>query len=259
MDLSSLLLCGLAVSCHAAIQGRIVGGYVPTQNSIKYIVSIQTPRGRHFCGGSLVNKYWVLTAAHCNVGADNMLIVAGDYSLFMYEGTEQFNIPHLLIPHPDYDSHTSNNDIMLIKLKAPVNLNSYVAIVPLPMQGSGVAEGRLCRVSGWGFTSHPGTEIPSILRTVKLPMVSVERCNSSTSYQGNITANMLCAGFSSGGKDACEGDSGGPLVCEGRLYGVVSWGNGCAEAQFPGVYTAVAKFRRWIDRTIFNYYSRCKY
>ncbi|XP_030220545.1 trypsin [Gadus morhua] len=255
MDLSSLLLCGLAVSCHAQMEGRIVGGYVPTQNFIKYIVSIQTTQGRHFCGGSLVNKYWVLTAAHCDVGADNMLIVAGDYSLSMYEGTEQFNIPQLLIPHPDYIGE-NNNDIMLIKLKAPVNLNSYVAIVPLPMQGSSVADGRLCRVSGWGFT---GSELPSILRTVKLPMVSLERCNGSTSYGGNITDNMICAGLSSGGKDACKGDSGGPLVCEGRLYGVVSWGNGCAQAEFPGVYTAVAKYRRWIDRTIFNYYSRCKY
>ncbi|XP_056129395.1 trypsin [Lampris incognitus] len=261
MDLPSLLLCILleilAVSCQELIQGRIVGGYSPAPHSIKYIVSIQTTRGQHFCGGSLVNKYWVLTAAHCNIGADKMMIVAGDYSLSMYEGTEQFFIPHLLIPHPQYNSTTNNNDIMLIKLKAPVFLNGYVAVAPLPRQGASIAEGRVCRVSGWGFTSSSGGQIPSSLRTVKLPIVSIKKCNSSDSFNGNITVNMLCAGYSAGGKDACKGDSGGPLVCEGRVYGLVSWGRGCADAQYPGVYTAVSKFRRWIDRTIFSYYSRC--
>ncbi|XP_071377928.1 trypsin [Centroberyx affinis] len=259
MELPSLLLCILlellAMSCQQ--RTRIVGGYAPAPHSIKYIVSVQTTRGQHFCGGSLINKYWVLTAAHCNIGVDKMMIVAGDYSLSTYEGTEQFFIIHLLIPHPQYNSATNNNDIMLIKLKAPVFLNSFVAIAPLPRQGASIAEGRVCRVSGWGFTSSSGGQIPSSLRTVKLPIVSTQKCNSSESFNGNITANMICAGYSAGGKDACKGDSGGPLVCEGRVYGVVSWGRGCADAQYPGVYTAVSKFRRWIDRTIFNYYSRC--
>ncbi|XP_028437863.1 trypsin [Perca flavescens] len=238
-------------------QGRIVGGYAPVPHSIKYIVSIQTTQRQHLCGGSLINKHWVITAAHCNIGVDKMMIVAGDYSLTIYEGTEQEILPQLLVPHPQYNRTTTNNDIMLIKLKAPVYLNSYVSIALLPRQGASVAEGRVCRVSGWGYTSPSGGQIPSTLRTITLPIVSTEKCNSSESFNGNITENMLCAGFSTGGKDACQGDSGGPLVCEGRVYGLVSWGRGCADAQFPGVYTAVSKFRRWIDNTIFSYYRKC--
>ncbi|XP_055774035.1 trypsin-3-like isoform X1 [Salvelinus fontinalis] len=188
---------------------------------------------------------------------DQMMIVAGDYSLSMFEGTEQYSKPHRIIPHPLYNKTTNNADIMLIKLRVPMVMGSYVSLAPLPRQGTGVMAGRVCRVSGWGYTSLGEGQIPSTLRTVKLPIVSSARCNSSESFNGNITSNMICAGYNAGGKDACKGDSGGPLVCEGRVYGVVSWGNGCGDAKFPGVYTAVSKFRRWVDRTIYSSYTRC--
>lgn len=162
------------------------------------------------------------------------MIIAGDYSLTIYEGTEQEIMPHLLIPHPNYNSDTNNNDIMLIKvcfsrlllhlwmngwsgrlywfpvcslshqLRAPAYLNSYISIAPLPRQGDSIAEGRVCRVSGWGYTSSVGQQIPSTLRTVTVPIVSTEKCNSSDSFNGSITENMLCAGYTVGGKDACE-------------------------------------------------------
>lgn len=161
---------------------------------------------------------------------DRMMIVAGDYSLSIYEGTEQQILPQLLVPHPEYNNTTNNNDIMLIKvqnancrccpsvaefvvpdhtvhhlsqLKAPVYLNSYVSVALLPRQGASIAEGRVCRVSGWGYTSPSTGQIPSTLRTVTLPIVSAEKCNSSESFDGRITENMLCAGYSAGGKDAC--------------------------------------------------------
>ncbi|KAM6981170.1 trypsin [Aplochiton taeniatus] len=239
------------------MQGRIVGGYAPAPHSIRYIVSLQSTKGQHFCGGSLVHKYWVLTAAHCNIGAEQMMIVAGDYSLSSYEGTEQYSKPLRLISHPLYNRTTNNADIMLIKLRAPMALNRYVSLAPLPRQDTVVSEGQVCRVSGWGYTHLGGGQVPPTLRTVKLPIVSTSKCNGSESFNGNITANMMCAGFSFGGKDACKGDSGGPLVCEDRVYGIVSWGNGCGNAKFPGVYTAVSKFRRWIDRTIYGSYLRC--
>ncbi|KAM8864711.1 trypsin-3 isoform 1-T1 [Spinachia spinachia] len=261
MGRPSLVLCilceVLAINCQELPGQRIVGGYAPVPHSIKYIVSIQTMQRQHLCGGSLINKYWVITAAHCNVGVNEMMIVAGDYSLTIYEGTEQEMLPQLVFPHPDYNSTTPNNDIMLIKLRAPVDLNGYVSVALLPRQGASVAAGRVCRVSGWGYTSAGAGQIPDALRTVLLPIVSTEQCNRSEAFDGHITESMLCAGFAVGGKDACQGDSGGPLVCEGRVYGLVSWGRGCADAQFPGVYTAVSKFRRWIDNTIFSHYSGC--
>lgn len=89
-------------------------------------------------------------------------------------------------------------------MRAPVYLNSYVSIALLPRHDASIAEGRVCRVSGWGYTSPEGGQIPSTLRTVKLPIVSTEKCNSSESFDGRITENMLCAGYSTGGKDACQ-------------------------------------------------------
>ncbi|XP_013881194.1 trypsin-3 [Austrofundulus limnaeus] len=262
MDLLSLVFCvlleALAVYCQQGAEDRIVGGYAPVPHSIKYIVSVQTTNRQHFCGGFLISQFWVITAAHCNIGVEKMLVVAGDYSLSVYEGTEQEVLPQFLLPHPQYNYQKNNYDIMLIKLKSPVYLNSYVSVVLLPRQDSAIPVGTMCRVSGWGYTSPTGGPLPSTLRTVMLPITSSAACNSTSSFNGRITENMICAGYNLGGMDACQGDSGGPLVCDGRVYGVVSWGIGCAEAQFPGVYTAVSKVRSWIDSTIYSYYSKCK-
>ncbi|CAL8340608.1 unnamed protein product [Merluccius merluccius] len=253
-----VLLGLLAGDCRVrGARGRIVGGYTPAPNSIRYLVSLQSTRGQHFCGGTLVHRFWVLTAAHCNIGAEHMMVVAGDHAIRTFEGTEQFSKPRLLLTHPRYNRSTNNADIMLIKLRVPMVLNRFVGLAPLPRHGTGVTEGRLCQVSGWGHTGLVGGQAPFVLRTVKVPIVSAARCNGSLSFSGNITASMLCAGFPSGGKDACKGDSGGPLVCEGRVYGLVSWGNGCGDGQFPGVYTAVSTFRRWIDRAVYGSYLRC--
>lgn len=83
-------------------------------------------------------------------------------------------------------------------------LNKYVSLAPLPRQGTGVVEGRVCRVSGWGYNSLGGGRARFTLRTVTVPIVSPARCNSSESFNGNITANMICAGYRTGGKDACK-------------------------------------------------------
>ncbi|XP_029006362.1 trypsin-like isoform X2 [Betta splendens] len=199
-----LLLRVVTVDGLVLMHGRIIGGYAAVPNSIRYIVSLQSTRGQHFCGGSLVHRYWVLTAAHCNIGLEHMMIVAGDYTVNTFEGTEQYAKPHRLVTHPLYNPSTNNADVMLIKLRAPMVLNGYVALAPLPRQGTGVVEGRVCRVSGWGHSSLGGGQAPFTLRTVAVPIVSAARCNSSESFAGNITSNMICAGYRTGGRDACK-------------------------------------------------------
>jgi secreted trypsin-like serine protease len=85
-----------------------------------------------------------------------------------------------------------------------------------------------------------------------VPLLSPATCAAITAYGSNITTNMLCAGYEQGGKDSCQGDSGGPLVVPNNsggytLAGVVSWGNQCALADNPGVYTRVSRFMNWIQ------------
>ena len=113
-------------------------------------------------------------------------------------------------------------------------------------------------VAGWGRTELDHT--PAILQKVTVPHVSSEVCNSSSSYQGVITDTMFCAGYQQGGRDACQGDSGGPIVFQkGGSFvqaGIVSWGIGCGQENFYGVYTSVAPFYDWIMSYIGGFEER---
>lgn len=85
------------------------------------------------------------------------------------------------------------------------------------------------------------------MRAALVPIVNQEKCATAYKNLAPITDRMICAGFDKGGKDACQGDSGGPLVSNNVLVGVVSWGYGCAQANYPGVYSRVASVRNWIS------------
>uniref|UniRef100_A0A087XBP9 trypsin n=1 Tax=Poecilia formosa TaxID=48698 RepID=A0A087XBP9_POEFO len=183
---------------------------------------------------------------HCWYNPYSMQIFLGEH-----DGTERLMKTDTIIWHPkcSYDYQTLDYVIMLIKLFHPVEVTEAVAPISLP---TGCPMGGLpCSVSGWGDTAKDGEEVnmPTRLQSLDVPIVDDKDCENA--YPGMITRRMVCAGYMDGGRDACnQGDSGSPLVCVGEVHGLVSWGQGCTQPNYPGVYVKVCEFLYWTEDTL---------
>lgn len=249
------------------IQPQIVGGNPASLNEYPWQVAIVSadepnPLNGQYCGGSLIDNEWVLTAAHCVVDGPlftapaQIEVVLGILNLSdgpTNGNTGQRRAVDRVIPFSGYDDDTANNDLALLHLATPATLNAAVGIVDLvgPADSSLFEPGDTATVTGWGSTSEGGAGSNALLE-VSIPIVSNQTCNAPASYNGQITSSMLCAGVPQGGLDSCQGDSGGPMVVSngggGQIQaGVVSWGTGCARPNLYGVYTRIALFSSWID------------
>ncbi|KAK8402397.1 hypothetical protein O3P69_000666 [Scylla paramamosain] len=226
---------------------RIVGGEDTHHGEIQYQLSLQDTSYSepwHFCGGTLYNEHWGITACHClQYDVDNPGIVqavAGEYTLEANDGSEQAARLDEIILHPYFDTSLLVNDVALIHFQQTMVYDDYVN--PIALQQEKELVGVDCTVTGWGALSEGGSAA-TVLQKVHVPTMSDEQCRISYYI---IEDSMICAGYPEGGKDACQGDSGGPMVCNGYLTGIVSWSYGCARPNYPGVYTEVAYFVDWI-------------
>merc|ERR1712064_52062 len=176
--------------------------------------------GSLMCGGSLIAADKVVTAGHCCDGqsASRLGVRVGNH--------------HLYSDDPDLEDSADLS-------------SSNIGTISLPYDGEEYSAGTMCTVSGWGTTSEGGS-LASVLMKVDVPVVSDDDCRDSYG-QNDIADSMICAGLDEGGKDSCQGDSGGPFMCGNELSGVVSWGYGCAEAGYPGVYTKTSYFVDWVN------------
>ncbi|XP_063049182.1 transmembrane protease serine 3 [Engraulis encrasicolus] len=239
-----------ACGSRPAYRGRIVGGEVSTAGQFPWQVSLHI-QSVHLCGGSIITHTWVVTAAHCVYGFAYPSLWAVYVGLIdqPVNGAESVGVAKIIY-HAHYHPRRLDYDIALIKLSNSLAFSSVVQPICLPGSGEDFQDGSLCWISGWGSSEYDG-EASVSLQGARVPLLSSKVCVQPGVYQGMISPAMVCAGYLEGGVDSCQGDSGGPLACEGAesvwtLVGVVSWGEGCAERNKPGVYTRVTHTLRWI-------------
>lgn len=218
---------------------KIVGGSLADEGQYPYQASLRH-KGRHFCGGSIIDKRHILTAAHCVSGLDatDINVVLGTNTLD--EGGDEYSSIKIWA-HPYYNAFFIRNDIGLIKLNKDIVFGDKVKPIDLPTKYFDKSN-YPATLSGWGTTNYPG-ETPNELQHIQLTVIDQKQC-LSTSYR--VTNNNICT-FNKQGEGACHGDSGGPLVADGKQIGVVSWGIPCAKGR-PDMYTRVFPYLDWINK-----------
>ncbi len=263
------MVLGLAVAVpvfaadRGGYQAQVVGGTAVPDSKYPFMVSLQAdksnarPHREHFCGGSLIDRNSVLTAAHCvsfistfttplTLSFRDVRIVVGGTVLNSKQGQAR-RIQRLsdISIHPRYNENVSGKyDAAVIKLGTPVTKSALA----LARTGSNRLEraGRLATITGWGNTrvqpesGSAGSNVPDRMQEARVPLVSDASCERA--YRGAFfPALMVCAGKK--GVNVCQGDSGGPMwvtTSTGRRQiGITSFAKGCATARYPGVYTEV--------------------
>ncbi|MFI5856763.1 S1 family peptidase [Streptomyces parvulus] len=228
----------LAAPSAVAAPQPIVGGTTTTTTAYPYVMQVTDASQNQFCGGTLVSPTKVVTAAHCMAGesARSVRVVGGRTYLNGSNGTVA-RVSRIWV-HPDYTDAANGDDVAVLTLASsmPYKPVKYVS----SSDTSVYAAGNEARVLGWGTTRENGSS-SNQLRTATVPVVSDSDCGGS--YGSDyVASDMVCAGLPSGGVDTCQGDSGGPLVIGGVLAGITSWGEGCARAGYPGVYSRLTTF-----------------
>ncbi|XP_062702305.1 trypsin-1 isoform X1 [Aedes albopictus] len=234
---------------------RIVGGMETRVNQYPWMTILKY-NNRFYCGGTLITDRHVMTAAHCVHGFSRtrMSVTLLDHDQSMLNETETITAKvERIYKHPKYSPLNYDNDIAVLRLDTVLQMTDKLRPVCQPTSGE-LYTGYNGIVTGWGTTSSGGSVSPT-LQEVTVPIMSNEDCKN-TSYSGDqITDNMMCAGYPEGMKDSCQGDSGGPLHVISKemesenihqIAGVVSWGQGCAKPDYPGVYSRVNRYEDFI-------------
>jgi len=247
----------------AFVDHRIVNGIQAQKHEFPFMVALMN-HNRQFCGGSLIDELHILTAAHCvahmsTTDVKNLRVRLGDHNIKTASETSstvEMKVRRV-VRHKGFSSKTLHNDVAILTMESPVRETEHIKRIELAA-GSNKFVGYQVTVAGWGTLREGGIQ-PGTLMKVNVNVWTNQQCRTSYGHHapGGITEHMLCA--ASKDKDSCSGDSGGPLFLKDNnnkfmQVGIVSWGIGCAQENYPGVYTRVSQLLPWINRIRQEYY-----
>src|SRR3954451_20255522 len=247
------LVAGALLLAGAAPASAIVGGHATANGAYPSVARI-TFGASFLCTGTLIAPNWVLTAGHCGSITGDAVATPAAWPAPLIDVTiggdtdttgERATVSQAIV-EPNYLLN-SGYDITLLKLSA--NSSKTPTKVAGSAETASWAPSTLEKIVGWGATSEGGS-LPTHLQEAQVPITTDSYCGNA--YSDFDAATMICAGYPQGGTDTCQGDSGGPMfgTVNGalRVVGATSFGQGCAEAGFPGVYARVgdSTLREWI-------------
>uniref|UniRef100_A0A8C0GZQ3 Peptidase S1 domain-containing protein n=1 Tax=Chelonoidis abingdonii TaxID=106734 RepID=A0A8C0GZQ3_CHEAB len=227
---------GIVLPLNISLPEEIIGGWEAQPHSRPYMAFVKIEKGGH-CGGFLIRKDVVVTAAHCNCNLGTITVVLAAHNVSRQEPGRQEIWVRRRIPHPEYNDETLGNDIMLLQVLPPSYHPTPYDLTLLRARQK-VKPGTRCSVAGWGLTSSDPEKTSDVLMEVELPVKEDEFCRLYFGREYNYKS-MLCAGD-------MRGDSGGPLVCDGVAQGIVSWD--FKDQSPPEVYTRLSHFIPWIKK-----------
>jgi trypsin len=229
---------------------NIVGGSLASTAQTPWAIALNNSRSSspvgQYCGATLVKANKIVTAAHCvTQSISTYTAIQGRDDLNSTTGGKTSKISKIW-KDPQY-GRVGGHDVAVMTLTTP-----FTGVTTLPLETSTAADvvGAQSTVYGWGDTK--GTGPANRFQKVLVPVLGDAYCSNVYAAYGYVPNGEICAGYKEGGKDSCQGDSGGPLVLNGRLFGVVSWGIGCADAGNPGVYAQVATYASALQTQINN-------
>ena len=239
------MLFSLFASLSAVPTQSIVGG-LPVYPEFKYswLTSLRS-NNVHFCGGILYNPTTIITAGHCSVDFNETEIITAQIHRHNQNRTMEqeqgisFNVSSIHV-HPQFNG-TSDALPFDVAVWKVTQQGDRALNVPLIRFDNGTLSqpGTLLRIAGWGDVKFNGTS-SDVMLEARVPIVDQATCQKSYSY---LYETSICAGYPEGGVDTCQGDSGGPLFYMEQdqvvLVGLTSTGEGCAQPNYPGIYTNI--------------------